>query len=111
MIKFTYFLNRYSDRARKIKNKPIVNMDGHDQEVARLRSEVQTLKLQLLQNGAGAISSKVNSEEFKRLDESYKRVREENKELTNALMSCQDELAHLNEKMFLQVQKLKLNFL
>ena len=31
---------RYADRARKIKNKPIVNQDGKDAENAKLRREI-----------------------------------------------------------------------
>ncbi|TRY68349.1 hypothetical protein TCAL_03053 [Tigriopus californicus] len=87
---------RYADRARKIKNKPIVNLDGADQsaEVQRLRLENQELKLQMVRNAVGV----VDSEETQRLQEQAKRMRDENKELTNALVACQDELAHINEK-------------
>ena len=42
---------RYADRARKIKNKPIVNQDGKDAENAKLRREIAELKIQLLNNG------------------------------------------------------------
>ena len=38
---------RYADRARKIKNKPIVNRDDKDELVARLRRELQELKAQV----------------------------------------------------------------
>ena len=36
---------RYADRARKIKNKPIVNQDGKDAEIAKLKREVAELRL------------------------------------------------------------------
>ena len=39
---------RYADRARKIKNKPIVNFDLHAAEVTRLRLENQELKARVL---------------------------------------------------------------
>ena len=42
---------RYADRARKIKNKPIVNQDGKDAEIAKLKREVADMKLQLLNSG------------------------------------------------------------
>ena len=42
---------RYADRARKIKNKPIVNQDGKDAENSKLRREIAELKIQLLNNG------------------------------------------------------------
>ncbi|KAF0300746.1 Chromosome-associated kinesin KIF4A [Amphibalanus amphitrite] len=42
---------RYADRARKIKNKPIVNREGN--EIARLRQQVQQLQAQLLEVQGG----------------------------------------------------------
>ncbi|XP_039282809.1 chromosome-associated kinesin KIF4 [Nilaparvata lugens] len=42
---------RYADRARKIKNRPIVNQDPVAAEMARLKKEVERLQLQLLENG------------------------------------------------------------
>jgi kinesin family protein 4/21/27 len=45
---------RYADRARKIKNKPIVNKDPRAAELNRLRSQVQQLQLQVLAGDAGA---------------------------------------------------------
>ncbi len=35
---------RYADRARQIKNKPIVNVTGNDAEINRLRAENQELR-------------------------------------------------------------------
>lgn len=57
---------RYADRARKIKNKPIINIDSHGAEIAHLKQLVHQLQLQLLQNqsvngiGASGDSSKSN---------------------------------------------------
>jgi kinesin family protein 4/21/27 len=45
---------RYADRARKIKNKPTVNIDPQAAEVTRLRSENQDLKARLLQITGGS---------------------------------------------------------
>ena len=42
---------RYADRARKIKNKPIVNQDGKDAEIAKLKRENADLRLRLLGSG------------------------------------------------------------
>ena len=42
---------RYADRARKIKNKPIINRDGKESEIAALRKEIQDLKAQLGADG------------------------------------------------------------
>ena len=45
---------RYADRARKIKNKPIVNKDPKTAELNRLRSQVQQLQMQVLAGGGAA---------------------------------------------------------
>lgn len=42
---------RYADRARKIKNKPVVNQDPKSAEINRLNRLVQQLRLQLLGQG------------------------------------------------------------
>jgi kinesin family protein 4/21/27 len=39
---------RYADRARKIKNKPIVNQDPRAAEIARLKQQNQEIRLELL---------------------------------------------------------------
>lgn len=38
---------RYADRARKIKNKPVVNIDPQAAELAMLRQQVNSFKLYL----------------------------------------------------------------
>lgn len=43
----------------------------------------------------------MNADESNYLRDNVKRLRDENKELTSALMACQEELAHLNEKALL----------
>lgn len=45
---------RYADRARKIKNKPIVNEDPKTAEINKLKAEIQALRIELLsKSGAG----------------------------------------------------------
>ncbi|XP_025088015.1 chromosome-associated kinesin KIF4-like [Pomacea canaliculata] len=98
---------RYADRARKIKNKPVINRDPQSDEIIRLREIVQSLQLQLLQRG-GACSN-VNSEssllssistesreELTKLAERAKQLEEENIELTRELQSAVDQ----NTRMF-----------
>jgi len=94
---------RYADRARKIKNKPIVNQDGKDAEIAKLKREVAELRLRGASGGSGSASSSsnVNSKEFEDLKTKYSQQVTENRELASALMSCQDELSHMNEKLLL----------
>lgn len=43
---------RYADRARKIKNKPIVNQDPKSAEINRLNKLVQQLRLELVGQGS-----------------------------------------------------------
>lgn len=42
---------RYADRARKIKNKPIVNQDARVAEINELKKTIQQLRLQILGQG------------------------------------------------------------
>lgn len=106
---------RYADRARKIKNKPIVNVDGKDEVVARLRREVQELKARLLlgggpaarsspaecqRNGSVAASELVEAE-LNDLKAKNAQLFAENGELTSVLLACQDEMGHMNEKLLL----------
>ncbi|XP_005189382.2 chromosome-associated kinesin KIF4 isoform X1 [Musca domestica] len=52
---------RYADRARKIKNKPIVNQDPHAAEINRLKGIIQKLRLELLTKG-GTMTSSLTTE-------------------------------------------------
>lgn len=52
---------RYADRARKIKNKPIVNQDPHAAEINRLKGIIQKLRLELLTKG-GTMSSSLTTD-------------------------------------------------
>lgn len=74
--------------------------------------ENQELRLQLLQGGVSSLGG-ISSTEADDLRQENKRVKEENKELIKALVACQDEFAHMNEKMMLQdasAEKLKTKF-
>ena len=42
---------RYADRARKIKNKPVVNWDPQTAEIMRLKDQVSQLTMKLLNYG------------------------------------------------------------
>ncbi|XP_067664129.1 chromosome-associated kinesin KIF4A-like [Haliotis asinina] len=90
---------RYADRARKIKNKPIINRDPQQQEIMRLKSLVQQLQVQMIQGGSGDVtvtvkqeSSPVNSStEYKTMLEKMKLLEEENSKLTKELQSSLDQ--------------------
>ena len=71
---------RYADRARKIKNKPIVNKDPKAEEIGRLRSQVAELQLKL--NGGGGVDGAQNDEVIEELTEDNHKLMEENTKLT-----------------------------
>uniref|UniRef100_T1H4S6 Kinesin motor domain-containing protein n=1 Tax=Megaselia scalaris TaxID=36166 RepID=T1H4S6_MEGSC len=54
----THSTLRYADRAKQIKNKPIVNQDPHAAELNRLKGIISKLRMELLNNGiSGALNS------------------------------------------------------
>ena len=102
---------RYADRARKIKNKPIVNKDPKAAELQRLRSQVQELQMRALNGGEGlAVGGQVQvrivfsqllkwssfwdvrlicySQDGNHVEEN-ERLTEENNKLNNALQTAQ----------------------
>ena len=98
---------RYADRARKIKNKPIVNKDPRNEELSRLRIQVQQLQMQLLGNGGFGLTNghglKVD-ENSQELIEENERLKDENEKMTNALQSAMEENAHMSEKLLISEQ-------
>ena len=84
---------RYSDRARNIKNKPIMNIDPQAAELLSLRQQVQELKATLFKITGDSCSSgdytykldantlSTNSNEANILSEELEKMKNENKEL------------------------------
>merc|ERR1712029_878674 len=95
---------RYADRARKIKNKPIVNKDPRNEELGRLRDQVQQLQMQLLGRGGSSNAGQLDEEKSKELMEENELLREENSKMTNALQAAMDENSHMSEKLLLSEQ-------
>ena len=101
---------RYADRARKIKNKPIVNKDPKAAELSRLRSQVQQLQMRLLEGGGGGGGSPGTSNSSAESEAEKELLREQNGQLNQALQAAMEENAHLNEKLLmseLSQEKLK----
>ena len=92
---------RYADRARKIKNKPIVNKDPRNEELLRLRSQVQQMQMQLLGQGGGSNSIGLTNSGAQELSEENERLKDENEKMTNALQSAMEENSHMSEKLLL----------
>ena len=92
---------RYADRARKIKNKPIVNKDPRSEELSRLRGLVQQLQLQQIGGGnLGHLGGQADQE----LREEMESLRDENDKITTALQTAMDENSHMSEKLLLAEQ-------
>ncbi|KAK3099287.1 hypothetical protein FSP39_002071 [Pinctada imbricata] len=107
---------RYADRARQIKNKPIINMDPRIAEIHRLNQLVQYLQEQLMQakvRGEGLStntststntsmmsvdSGNSSAEEIKSLIEKNKLLEDENHKLSNELRRAVDQSTTMCEK-------------
>ena len=73
---------RYADRARKIKNKPIVNIDPQAAELVNLRQQVQDMKAHIyrLTGGTSYTTTAANSSDVDKSGE-VNSLREENEKL------------------------------
>ncbi len=98
---------RYADRARKIKNKPVVNRDPQAAEILRLRGMVQQLQMQLMQNGGtlGSLDSTPNSSfeqpDVKQLKDRIRTLEDENNKLVNQIQDLFDQNANLVQKVII----------
>lgn len=88
---------RYADRARKIKNKPIVNQDPRAAEIARLQQIIQQLRCEKIVEG----SVTVNSDEYEKLKEEINRLQKRNRELNTALSNALTENTCMFERALL----------
>ncbi|XP_019629575.1 PREDICTED: chromosome-associated kinesin KIF4A-like [Branchiostoma belcheri] len=92
---------RYADRARKIKNKPIVNRDPQTAELLRLKQMVQQLQIQLMQAQGGVISTGtagINTGDVQKYVAKAKTLEEENRKLTSELHSAVEQSTQMCEK-------------
>lgn len=87
---------RYADRARKIKNKPIINQDPKAAEIARLQQIIQQYKLERYAEG-----TTVDSNVAQQMKEENTRLQKRNRELNAALSSCLAENTCMFERAFL----------
>ncbi|XP_030836466.1 chromosome-associated kinesin KIF4 [Strongylocentrotus purpuratus] len=98
---------RYADRARRIKNKPIVNRDPQAAELNKLKQQVQQLQIQLLQgkilNGEGDSAAVImeGGQDLKTLLERNKSLEAENTKLSNELQASIDQTTQMYEKVIL----------
>ncbi|XP_055915378.1 chromosome-associated kinesin KIF4 [Eupeodes corollae] len=65
---------RYADRARKIKNKPIVNQDPHAAEINHLKGIIQKLRMEILNKSCGVMNSSTESATFEGLKKDSSKI-------------------------------------
>jgi len=85
---------RYADRARKIKNKPIVNQDPKVAEINRLNKLVQELRLALMNQKLGITCPKEHEE----LEEKYGILQQKLRDMTEKLSSNLVEIVVMHER-------------
>ncbi|PNF43510.1 hypothetical protein B7P43_G09319 [Cryptotermes secundus] len=88
---------RYADRAKRIKNKPIVNQDPRSTEIARLKQHNQELRLELLaKTGSGGCPA-----HHKHLEEDITNLVTRNRMLTEELNDALSASTNLFERALL----------
>nr|XP_044996614.1 chromosome-associated kinesin KIF4A isoform X2 [Jaculus jaculus] len=98
---------RYADRARKIKNKPIINIDPQRAELNHLKQQVQQLQVLLLQAHGGTLPGSINvepSENLQSLMEKNQSLVEENEKLSRGLSEAAGQTAQMLERIILTEQ-------
>ncbi|XP_041808207.1 kinesin family member 4 isoform X2 [Chelmon rostratus] len=98
---------RYADRARKIKNKPIVNIDPRAAEMNRLKQQVQELQVMLLHARGGVapvLSGPESAENVTKLLERNRALQDENNKLSRELSEAAGQTAFMFEKIIMTEQ-------
>ncbi|XP_068457502.1 kinesin family member 4 isoform X2 [Clinocottus analis] len=93
---------RYADRARKIKNKPVLNVDPRVAETNRLRQQVQELQVMLLHARGGVapvLSGPESTEKVTKLLERNRALQNENSKLSRELSEAAGQTAFMFEKI------------
>lgn len=85
---------RYADRARKIKNKPIVNQDSKVAEINRLNKIIQELRLTLINQELGITCPKEHEE----LEEKYSILQQKFRDMTEKLNLNLVEIVVMHER-------------
>uniref|UniRef100_A0A669CKZ7 Kinesin family member 4 n=1 Tax=Oreochromis niloticus TaxID=8128 RepID=A0A669CKZ7_ORENI len=95
---------RYADRARKIKNKPVVNIDPRAAEMNRLKQQVQELQVMLLHARGGVAPVSESAENVTKLLERNRTLQDENNKLSRELSEAAGQTAHMFEKIIMTEQ-------
>ncbi|XP_059207537.1 kinesin family member 4 [Centropristis striata] len=98
---------RYADRARKIKNKPVVNIDPRAAEMNRLKHQVQELQVMLLHARGGVapvLSGPESAENVTKLLERNRALQDANNKLSRELSEAAGQTALMFEKIIMTEQ-------
>nr|XP_012803214.2 chromosome-associated kinesin KIF4A-like [Jaculus jaculus] len=98
---------RYADRARKIKNKPVINIDPQTAELNHLKQQVQQLQVLLLQAHGGVLPGSTHvdpAESLQSLMEKSRCLVEENEKLSRGLSEAAGQTAQMLERIILMEQ-------
>ncbi|KAM6969998.1 kinesin family member 4 [Aplochiton taeniatus] len=98
---------RYADRARKIKNKPVVNVDPRAAEMKRLKLQVQELQVMLLHARGGVVPELSGSEPTENLSKLMERTRtlqNQNNKLSRELSEAVGQTAVMFERIIMSEQ-------
>ncbi|KAJ8337923.1 hypothetical protein SKAU_G00368890 [Synaphobranchus kaupii] len=98
---------RYADRARKIKNKPIINVDPRAAELQKLKQQVQELQVMLLHARGGVAPVLSGSEPLGNMSEILEKnscLQDENSKLGRELSEAVGQTAHMFERILLTEQ-------
>uniref|UniRef100_A0A673XX07 Kinesin-like protein n=1 Tax=Salmo trutta TaxID=8032 RepID=A0A673XX07_SALTR len=95
---------RYADRARKIKNKPVVNVDPRAAEMKRLKQQVQELQVMLLHARGGVAPVPEPAENVSKMLERTRTLQDENNKLSRALSEAAGQTALMLERIIMTDQ-------
>uniref|UniRef100_A0A8C1MZZ4 Kinesin-like protein n=1 Tax=Cyprinus carpio TaxID=7962 RepID=A0A8C1MZZ4_CYPCA len=98
---------RYADRARKIKNKPILNVDPRAVEMKRLKQKVQELQVMLLHARGGVAPVLTGSEPAENVSnilEQNRCLQDENSKLSRELSEAVGQTALMFERIIMMEQ-------
>ncbi|XP_028824462.1 kinesin family member 4 [Denticeps clupeoides] len=98
---------RYADRARKIKNKPILNVDPRSAELKQLKQQVQDLQVMLLHARGGVtpvLSGAEPAENLTQILEQNRSLQVENTKLSRELSEAVGQTALMCERVIVTEQ-------
>ncbi|XP_024081680.1 chromosome-associated kinesin KIF4-like isoform X1 [Cimex lectularius] len=93
---------RYADRAKKIKNKPVVNQDSQSAEISKLKKELEDMRLKFIEGGGVSYECPPSHKQLEQeLEDAQTRIKELLKTLTEYMSQSSNllERAVMAEKL------------